>query len=153
MHIASLLVRSGNINFHDGASSKKRLIESLSTLLAANTPENDADDIFKALFAREDLGSTGLGKGVAIPHARLPHLKHTIAAMITLDKPLDFGESDRQGVDLIFGLLVPEEDNDLHLKELSRLVTLFRQDEICQQIREAKDAEHVFDILLAVDDD
>lgn len=153
MHIASLLIRSGNISFHDGASSKKRLIESLATSLASNTPENDTDDIFKALFAREDLGSTGLGKGVAIPHARMPHLKHTIAAMITLAKPLDFGESDRQGVDLIFGLLVPEEDNDSHLKELSRLVTLFRQDDICQQIREAKDAEQVFDILLAVDDD
>jgi PTS system nitrogen regulatory IIA component len=153
MHIAALLIRSGNINFHDAASSKKRLIESLATLLATNTPENDANNIFDALFEREHLGSTGLGDGIAIPHARMPHLKHTIAAMITLPKPLDFGESDGKGVDIVFGLLVPEDDNDHHLKELSRLVSVFRQTSICQQIRDAKDADQVFDILLAVDDD
>lgn len=153
MHIASLLIRSSNINFHDGAASKKRLIESLATLLGSNTPENDTNDIFDALFERERLGSTGLGDGIALPHARMPHLKHTVAAMLTLPKPLDFGERDGEGVDIIFGLLVPEDDDNHHLQELARLVGVFRQKEICQQIREAKDADHVFDILLAVDDD
>jgi len=154
MLIAALLVNSDNILCHDTAPSKKRALEKLSTLLANNTNNISKERIFNVLLERERLGSTGLGKGVAIPHARIPDLRHTIAAMLTLDKPVNFDAVDGKPVDILFGLLVPSgDDNEQHLQHLSRLVRLFRDAEICQQIRDADNAEQIFEILLAIDDD
>lgn len=154
MLIAALLVNSDNIRCKDNsATSKKRVIEKISHLLAVNTDLISADVIFQALFDRERLGSTGLGKGVAIPHARVPGITHTIAAMLTLERTVDFDASDKKGVDIIFALLVPEDDGGDHLEHLARLVTLFREPEICQSIRETVDPDTMFDLLLAIDDD
>lgn len=154
MLIASLLVNADNISCQiRSASSKKRVLENLSHLLAANTSATTADKIFQALLERERLGTTGLGKGVAIPHARIPGISNTIAAMMTLASPINYEASDDQPVDIVFGLLVPEEGGDQHLKHLARLVTMFRESEICQSIRDTTDAEKMFDLLLAIDDD
>ncbi|PCJ31775.1 MAG: PTS sugar transporter subunit IIA [Gammaproteobacteria bacterium] len=153
MLIAALLVNATNIDSSNTASSKKRIIENISIMLAKNTPEISADVIFNALIERERLGSTGLGKGVAIPHARIPGLTHTIAAMMTLDTPVNYESADNKSVDIVFGLLVPEEDGDKHLQHLARLVSLFRDQGNCQKIRDANNAELIFDILLAQDDD
>ncbi|WP_438971401.1 PTS sugar transporter subunit IIA [Methylophaga sp.] len=152
MLIAALLVNADNISFHDPASSKKKVLENLSQKLAANTTATSAEKIFQVLLERERLGSTGLGKGVAIPHARVPDLTHTVAAMLTLDTSVPFESSDGQPIDIAFGLLVPEEDTDNHLQHLSRLVTLFRDAEICEKIRTAKDAEDIFELLISIDD-
>ncbi len=153
MLIAALLVNAENISFHDSASSKKKVLENLSQKLAVNTTATTAEKIFQVLLERERLGSTGLGKGVAIPHARVPGLTHTVAAMLTLDAPIPFESADNQPIDIAFGLLVPEEDTENHLQHLSRLVTLFRDAEICEKIRSAKDAEDIFDLLISIDDD
>ena len=152
MLIAALLINSDNIICHDTAASKKRIIENLSQLLAANTEAATADTIFQALVERERLGSTGLGKGVAIPHARIPGISHTIAAMITLAEPVNYESADNKPIDIAFALLVPEDGNDQHLQQLSRLVSLFRNEETCSQIRNANDAEQIFTILLANDE-
>lgn len=152
MLIAALLINADNIICHDTASSKKRIIENLSQLLARNTEATSADTIFQALFDRERLGSTGLGKGVAIPHARIPGITHTIAAMMTLESPVNYDSTDNKPVDIAFGLLVPEDGNDQHLQQLARLVGLFRDLDICTAIRNATDAEQIFEILLASDD-
>ena len=154
MLIASLLVNAGNIRCRNNtASSKKRVIEEISHLLAANTEAVTSDKIFLALLERERLGSTGLGKGVAIPHARIPGITHTIAAMMTLESPVNYEAADNQAVDIVFGLLVPEDDTTHHLEHLSRLVTIFRDQQICQSIRDTTDPEKMFDLLLAIDDD
>ena len=154
MLIASLLVNADNISCQtSSASSKKRGLENLSHLLAANTSAITSDKIFQALLERERLGTTGLGKGVAIPHARIPGISHTIAAMMTLASPINYEAADDQPVDIIFGLLVPEEGGDHHLKHLARLVTMFREPDTCQSIRDTTDAEKMFDLLLAIDDD
>lgn len=152
MLIAALLINADNISCHNDATSKKRVIENLSHLLAANTEAATADTIFQALLERERLGSTGLGKGVAVPHARIPGITHTIAAMMTLDTPVIYESLDNKPVDIIFGLLVPEDGNDQHLQQLARLVSLFRKEETCTKIRQATDAEQIFEILLASDD-
>ncbi|GAB4291679.1 MAG: PTS IIA-like nitrogen regulatory protein PtsN [Methylophaga sp.] len=152
MLIAALLVNADSISFHDPASSKKKVLENLSQKLAANTTATTAEKIFQVLLERERLGSTGLGKGVAIPHARVPGLPHTIAAMLTLETPVAFEAADNQPIDIAFGLLVPEEDTDHHLQHLSRLVTLFRDQEICDKIRQAHSAEEIFELLLSLDD-
>jgi PTS system nitrogen regulatory IIA component len=152
MLIAALLVNADSISFRDPASSKKKVLENLSQKLAANTSATTAEKIFQVLLERERLGSTGLGKGVAIPHARVPDLPHTVAAMLTLENPVDFESVDGQPVDIAFGLLVPEDDTDNHLQHLSRLVTLFRDPDVCEKIRSATSAEAIFELLLSIDD-
>jgi PTS system nitrogen regulatory IIA component len=152
MLIAALLVNADSISFRDPASSKKKVLENLSQKLAANTSATTAEKIFQVLLERERLGSTGLGKGVAIPHARVPDLPHTVAAMLTLENPVDFESVDGQPVDIAFGLLVPEDDTDNHLQHLSRLVTLFRDPDVCEKIRSASSAEAIFELLLSIDD-
>ncbi len=153
MLIAALLVNADNISYHDEATSKKRVLENLSRLLAANSENQTAEKIFQVLLERERLGSTGLGKGVAIPHARVPDLTHTVAAMLTLAEPVDFEAADGQPIDIAFGLLVPEDDSENHLQHLSRLVTLFRDADCCSKIRQAGNAEAVFEYLLSIDED
>lgn len=153
MLIAALLVKADAISFHDAATSKKKVLENLSLKLAENTSAATAEKIFQVLLERERLGSTGLGRGVAIPHARVPGLTHTVAAMMTLENPVDFEAADGDPIDIAFALLVPEEDTEHHLQHLSRLVTLFRDADICQKIRQASSAEAVFELLLAADDD
>jgi PTS system nitrogen regulatory IIA component len=152
MLIAALLVNADSISFRDPASSKKKVLENLSQKLAANTSATTAEKVFQVLLERERLGSTGLGKGVAIPHARVPDLPHTVAAMLTLESPVDFESVDNQPVDIAFALLVPEDDTDNHLQHLSRLVTLFRDVDVCDKIRNANSAEAIFELLLSIDD-
>lgn len=152
MIIAALLINADNISCHDSASSKKRILQNLGHMLAKNTDAISADNIFQALLERERLGSTGLGKGVAIPHARIPGLTHTIAAMMTIESPVNYEATDNKPVDIAFGLLVPENDGDHHLQHLSRLVTLFRDPETCQKIRNAQNSEQIFELLLTIDE-
>jgi len=154
MLIAALLVNADNIRCHDSAPSKKRIIENISNMLAENTvPAISAETIFNALLERERLGSTGLGRGVAIPHARIPGLTRTIATMMTLAQPVNYEAADNKPIDIVVGLLVPEEGGEHHLQHLSRLVTLFRESKTCQKIRSADNAEEIFEILLSIDDD
>ena len=154
MLIASLLASADNIRCQDDTcSSKNRVIETMSHLLAENTEAISADTIYQGLLERERLGSTGLGKGVVIPRGLMPGINHTIAAMITLKTPINYDAPDNKPVDVIFGLLVPEEGNESHLQNLSRLVTMFRDEEVCQSIRSTTDPETMFDLLLAIDDD
>lgn len=152
MLIAAQLASSDNISHHNGAASKKRVLEELSKMLAANTTVTTAEKIFHALLDRERLGSTGLGKGVAIPHARIPNIPYTIAAMMTLEQPVDFDAADNQTIDIAFALLVPEEDGDHHLQHLARLATLFRDADACQKIRAANNSDEIFELLVSIDD-
>ena len=152
MLIAALLINADNIRCHDPASSKKRVIESLSHLLAKNTVNIKADEIFQVLFDRERLGSTGLGRGVAIPHARISGITRTMAAMITLETPVKYEAIDKHPIDIAFALLVPEGEGEHHLDHLALLADLFRNEAICQQIRAATEPEQIFDLLLTLDD-
>lgn len=154
MLIASLLVNADNVFCkNDSITSKKRLIETISDHLAANTQALTASKIFQALIERERLGSTGLGRGVAIPHARVPGITRTIGTLMTLAEPINYESTDNEPVDIVFGLLVPDEGDDYHLQHLARLAALFRDKDICQSIREQSDPEKLFDFLLAIDDD
>jgi PTS system nitrogen regulatory IIA component len=154
MLIASLLVNSSNIHCKDTAiSSKKRLIEHMSQYLANHAQAIAADSIFQALLERERLGSTGLGRGVAIPHARVPGITETVAAMMTLATPISYEAADNQPVDIVFGLLVPDDDDQYHLEHLARIATILRDEKNCVMIRNANDPEKLFNLLLAIDDD
>lgn len=126
--------------------SKKRALELLSERLASGAEGIAGGDIFEGLLARERLGSTGLGHGVAIPHGRCPGLDRPVAAFIKLAQGIDYDAPDRQPVDLIFALLVPAAANEEHLRILSALARLFSDREAVAKLRRAEGA----DLLLAV---
>jgi len=101
------------------AASKKRALQLVADRLAARYPEFDADAVFDALMARERLGSTAVGEGVAIPHCRLAECETPVAALVHLEAPVDFDAPDGREVDLLFVLVVPEEAHSTHLELLA----------------------------------
>ncbi|OGT21154.1 MAG: PTS IIA-like nitrogen-regulatory protein PtsN [Gammaproteobacteria bacterium RBG_16_57_12] len=128
-------------------SSKKRLLEHVSEMIARDCPELSADEIFEGLFARERLGSTGLGEGVAIPHGRIKGARKVMGGFVQLHKPIDYDAMDKRPVDLLFCLVVPEASTEEHLQVLAALAELFSNKGLCQQLREAKDSSSLYRLL------
>ncbi|MFM2446444.1 MAG: IIA-like nitrogen-regulatory protein PtsN [Pseudomonadota bacterium] len=124
------------------ASSKKRVFEQ-AALLFENHQGVARAKVFDSLFARERLGSTGLGQGVAIPHGRIKGLKDAVAAFVRLAEPVPFDAPDGQPVSLLFFLLVPEQATQAHLDILSELAQLFSEKSSRDGLREAPDAAAV----------
>ncbi|MCK5382503.1 MAG: PTS IIA-like nitrogen regulatory protein PtsN [Gammaproteobacteria bacterium] len=135
MNITDLLIPERVTCCHD-VGSKKRLLEYISELLANSSLKLSQNDIFNALLSREKLGSTGLGKGVAIPHGRMTSLEKPVCAFVKLDTPIDFDASDGQPVDLIFTLLVPEDSTEEHLQVLSTIAEIFSNTGISMALRQ-----------------
>ncbi|WP_348760877.1 PTS sugar transporter subunit IIA [uncultured Salinisphaera sp.] len=131
--------------------SKKRALEQLAEILAEGTPYLTAADVFQGLIGREKLGSTGVGDGVALPHARMKGCDDCIGAFIRLPQGVDFEAADNVAVDLIFGMLVPESATDDHLKLLRALAELFSSESIVADLREADDDAALYRTLLAHD--
>jgi PTS system nitrogen regulatory IIA component len=132
----------------DAATSKKRLLETLADSIAKAHPGLDARTLFDQLMARERLGSTGLGDGVAIPHCRLAGRDEPVAAFAKLAKPLAFDSPDGQPVDLVFVLAVPEEEHRTHLNLLARLAQVFGDGHRREQLRACADAAALHERLL-----
>jgi PTS system nitrogen regulatory IIA component len=128
------------------ASSKKRVFEQ-AALLFENHQGVARAKVFDSLFARERLGSTGLGQGVAIPHGRIKGLKDAVAAFVRLSEPVPFDAPDGQPVSLLFFLLVPEQATQAHLDILSELAQLFSEKSSRDGLREAPDAAAVAALL------
>jgi len=103
--------------------------------------------ILDALISRERLGSTGLGHGVGLPHSRLSSIKEPIAALVTLDQGVDYESADGQAVDLVFGLLVPEDCNDEHLKILAQLARRFSDEMLRSELRAFAEPVSLYDHL------
>ena len=132
------------------SSSKKRLLEVISEELARNSDEFSKREIFESLCARERLGSTGLGKGVAIPHGRVKGSRHVQASFIRLKKPLPFDAADGEPVDLLFCLAVPEDCGEDHLKLLAQVAELFSDPELLRELREAESSGRLLQLLSGV---
>ena len=129
------------------SSSKKRLLEVISAELARNSDGLDEREIFESLCARERLGSTGLGNGVAIPHGRVKGSNIVHASFIRLKKPLAFDAIDGKPVDLLFALAVPENCNENHLKLLAQVAELFSDRDLLRQLRDAGDSTDLLKLL------
>jgi len=121
----------GNVFFDLDVGSKKRVFEQVGLLLE-NSEKLSRSTVFDSLFARERLGSTGLGHGVAIPHGRIKGLREAVGVLIRLKAPILFDAPDGKPVSLLFVLLVPDQANDLHLQVLSELAHRFSN----RQLRE-----------------
>lgn len=129
------------------AASRKRALEWISERMSAANPGLDARETYSALQARERLGSTGLGEGVAIPHCRAVH-QGISAVFVRLRNPIDFDAPDGEPVDLLVGLVVSEHEADEHLKVLSALAAAFSETRIQAELRAATTAAQMRDILL-----
>jgi len=116
--------------------------------LASRSFDIPAARIIDALLAREAEGSTGAGRGVALPHARLADLDRMRAVFVRLETPVAFGAVDDQPVDLLFALFAPAHAGSEHLRALARVSRLLRQSEVRQQLRQAHTADALYAILV-----
>ena len=128
-------------------NSKKAAMELLAKNIASSNNGIDQIDVIGCLIARERLGSTGLGNGIAIPHGRLKYCEKTIATFIQLNNGIDYGAVDNMPVDLIFALIVPEESTDEHLQILAILAKMLSETETVDKLRNSKTAKEIFSIL------
>lgn len=128
-------------------SSKKRVLEQIGKLIAQHTQLN-ADAIYESLIAREKLGSTGFGNGIAIPHCRLEQCTDAVGALLQLDNRIDFDSLDGEPVDLIFVLLVPHEATEQHLQILKVLAERLDQEEVREALRQAPDAQALYRVMV-----
>ena len=124
MSLISKILPMENVLLDAESSSKKRVFERVG-LLFENSQQIARSQVFDSLFAREKLGSTGLGQGVAIPHGRIKNLREAVAAFVKTENPIPFDAPDGLPVNLIFVLLVPERATDLHLQLLGELAQMF----------------------------
>lgn len=145
MQLSDLLTPDRVASTH--ASSKKRVLEQLSQLIFSGQDNVSQTEIFDSLISRERLGSTGLGHGVAIPHGRVRNSDRTIGAFIKLDQGIDFDAIDREPVDLLFALLVPEHCTDEHLQLLAQLAEMFSDPQLLEKLRQASNGDSLFHII------
>lgn len=127
--------------------SKKRTIEEISEILSEHLSGPSPHEIFDALIERERLGSTGLGDGIGIPHCRLSACEKPTGVLLLLNNPIDFDSIDRQKVDIIFALVVPQEANDDHLDILATIAGKFSQAEFRDELRAAKSNEALYQVI------
>ena len=128
------------------ASSKKRVLHDLAQL-AGNCYNMRTEVLLEALLEREKLGPTGVGNGVALPHARSMDVDRVCGAFILLESPIDFGSVDKLPVDVIFGLFAPENAGVDHLKALAIVSRTLRDNSICAKLRANPDQQTLFAIL------
>ena len=145
-----MILRPEAVKVVSAASSKKRLLHDFGDL-AANAYGLDSTLIVDALHEREGLGPTGVGKGVALPHARLDNIENVMGAFILLEKPVDFSAVDRQPVDLAFALFAPRDAGVDHLKALAFVSRRLRDAAVCTKLRANPEAATLHTILTEED--
>lgn len=146
MNLISQLLPPTNVIVDLDVASKKRVFEQAG-LLFENTKQIARSQVFESLFAREKLGSTGLGQGVAIPHGRIKGLREAVAALVTLKEPIPFDAPDGQPVNIACILLVPEKATDQHLQILSELAQMFSDKQFRDNLLRHKDGAAIHQMI------
>ena len=146
MNLIAKLLPLQNVMLDLDVGSKKRLFEQVG-LLFENHHQIARSQVFDSLFAREKLGSTGLGRGIAIPHGRVKGLKEALGALVRTKQGIPFDAPDGQPVELIFVLLVPDRATDMHLQLLSELAQMFSDKAFCERMRAAATAEEMHQLI------
>ncbi|HCQ65201.1 MAG TPA: PTS lactose transporter subunit IIC [Rhodobacteraceae bacterium] len=146
MDLSSIL-RPAAVKVVANITSKKRLFQDLGDIVESSYGL-DSNTAFAALQARESLGPTGVGHGVALPHARLEGLERVVGAFVRIEKPLDFEAVDRQPVDLVFALFAPDGSGVDHLKALALVSRTMRNADIAAKLRANDDPDTLYTILI-----
>ncbi|RMA79447.1 PTS IIA-like nitrogen regulatory protein PtsN [Umboniibacter marinipuniceus] len=126
--------------------SKKTCLELIAEIVSESMGIHDTE-LFKALFERERLGSTGLGNGIAIPHCRIPGCPEVIGVLLTLENPIDFDAHDGQPVDVVCALIVPQEATEDHLQALSAIAERFNDSRFIEQLRQSTSASELYELV------
>jgi len=142
----SKILKPEAVRVLSAVSSKKRLMHELGDL-ADGVHGLEAGMVVDALLERESLGPTGVGHGVALPHARMDGIEEVCGAFVLLEKPVDFDAVDRQPVDLVFALFAPREAGVEHLKALALVSRTLRDKSVCAKVRANPDAATIHTIV------
>ncbi|KGY08416.1 PTS IIA-like nitrogen regulatory protein PtsN [Vibrio sp. MarTm2] len=129
-------------------TSKKRALEMISELVAEKTGQNSTE-LFECMLSREKMGSTGIGNGIAIPHARMQSSDKAVAVLIQCESPVEFDSIDNRPVDLLFALLVPDAQCKEHLKTLSSMAERLNDKQVLKQLRKAQSDQELYDIMVS----
>lgn len=146
MNLISKLLKPESVLLDLDVGSKKRVFEQVGILLE-NERQIARAQVYDSLFAREKLGSTGLGHGIAIPHGRLKHGRETLAAFVRTREPIPFDAPDGNPVRLIFVVLVPEHATEVHLQILSELAQMFSEKSLRDALLACTDAAEAHRLL------
>ncbi|MFA5493943.1 MAG: PTS sugar transporter subunit IIA [Porticoccaceae bacterium] len=151
MRIAELLSPEHTFCDIEGVS-KKRVLENLALFLheGEGFSGTDADAIYQKLLERERLGSTGIGSGVAVPHCRVPGCTKITGVLLKLSDQVEFDAIDGKPVDLVFGLMVPQEHSDEHLKALASIAELMQDEDVRERLRSATSHRNLFDLATSL---
>jgi len=128
-------------------SSKKKVLEHVAEAIAGAFPSLPEHALFDNLIARERLGSTGIGQGIAIPHSRMEECNEVIGALLVLEEKVAFDSIDNLPVDLLFVLIVPKEASSEHLELLSQIAERFNDQQFCEQLRGAQSNDELYTLM------
>lgn len=128
-------------------TSKKRALEMISEIVAEQTGQS-SNVLFECMLSREKMGSTGIGNGIAIPHARMQSNDKAIAVLLQCESPIEFDAIDNRPVDLLFALLVPDAQCKEHLKTLSSMAERLNNKQVLKQLRKAQTDQELYDIMV-----
>ncbi|CAK4070832.1 Nitrogen regulatory protein [Vibrio sp. 16] len=120
----------------------------ISELVAEKTGQNSTE-LFECMLSREKMGSTGIGNGIAIPHARMQSSDKAVAVLIQCESPVEFDSIDNRPVDLLFALLVPDAQCKEHLKTLSSMAERLNDKQVLKQLRKAQSDQELYDIMVS----
>ncbi|MGN6422787.1 MAG: PTS IIA-like nitrogen regulatory protein PtsN [Asticcacaulis sp.] len=145
MSLATLLERNAILG-HVSVNSKRQALQVIADAVARNL-KLDAGEVLQALLEREKLGSTGVGLGVAVPHAALKGLDRMYGVFMRLETPVDYEAIDDMPVDLVFALLAPEDAGTEHLRALAKVSRLLRQKDLREQLRAIDNPDAIYALL------
>lgn len=128
-------------------TSKKRVLEYLSSIAAKKLVEHDTFQLLESLVKRERMGSTGIGNGIAIPHGRLECATKPIAIVITTDEAIEFDAIDHRPVDIFIALFVAENECQSHLSTLQSIAKIFSNKQLCKQVRKCESSLELYNLI------
>lgn len=145
MDISTILAKE-NV-FSDVEVATKRQLFEIAAKNIADAKGLDENKVFEALWERENLGSTGYGDGVAVPHARISGLDKVFSIFMRLSNGVDFDAYDAKNVDLLAIIISPEQSGEDHLQALAAFSGVLRSDDACKKLRQAKTSQEIYSIL------
>lgn len=129
------------------ATSKKKILEHIAAIAATKYPEISQQELLDSLIAREKMGSTGIGNGMAIPHGRLTQQATPIAIVLTSEQPIAFDAIDNRDVDVFVALFVPEDECKQHLSTLQSIAAMFSDNQFLKAVRHAESSKALFELV------
>jgi len=143
------IIKPDGVLCNASARSKKHCLEILSELLIRNNPDLVSDDIFECLISRERLGCTSLDRGAAFPHCRVEGIDKSVAVLIKLSEPVEFDSPDGEPVDIVLGMMVPENVDDSHRAAIKLVTDVLADQGLRARLREMNSSSDLYDALIS----